>query len=306
MKYFCTRFLILWLFFSLTLAAVALELQARITREEFAEFYGVLIIEEEFEDLEFDDVFDSCFDPITAKPRRDEIFSVRSPYFKPDILKKKKEEKQQIAEEKPEQNDFKNVYNVELSPKPEPKKNPFKDKLLTANKLIESGSNLDQAGYILSELEPEASEDPVNLSNIAKLYIKKGDNKKAIELLDKARQLDPDDYKLLYTYGVTLYKDNQLDLAEISLFRTIQLKPDFMYAHYNLGNVYYKKEQYKKALDSFKKAMELAPQKADIYFNIAITLEQLGYQDIAAKFYQKTLELNPNDKDAFKAIQRLN
>lgn len=276
------------------LNSIALELKARVTREEFAEFYGILIIEDDFKELNLNEIFSYDFDPISGKLNRDELFSVRSPYFKP--LKSPKKEKKPLT---PETENFQQVHEFSLA-----KKTPertFKDKLIEANNLIKSGQSTD-----LSELEVEAQTSAVNLSNIAKLYIKKGNILKALDLLKQARELAPEDYKILYTYAITLYKNKQLTLAEIYLLETSKLKPDFMFAHYNLGNLYYKKKSYKKALDSFKKAMELSPNKPDIYFNIAITLEQLGYNEIAERFYRKCLDLNPADDGAYKAIKRLN
>ncbi|OGI01616.1 MAG: hypothetical protein A2Y25_05600 [Candidatus Melainabacteria bacterium GWF2_37_15] len=301
MRKFPVKIFILFFFItSLTFNVYAADFNVRITREEFADFYGVLIIEEEYKDLPMDDIFSSSFDPITGKLKKDEIFSVRSPYFDPDIFKRQKKEKLQITEENTEEQEFKNVYNVKLSTKPVVQKNSFKEKLLAANNLIKVGKPAD-----LSELEKEAGNNPVNISNIAKLYIKTGNEQKALELLQQAKELAPDDYKILYTYGVTLYKNGQIDLAESNLVKITQVKPDFMYAHYNLGNIYYKKKEYKNALDSFKKAMELAPDNADIYFNLAIALEMLGHKDLAIKFYSKCLELKPDDNEAYKSLQRL-
>ncbi len=284
------------------ITAFAADFNVRITREEFADFYGILIIEENFKGLSLDGVFSSGFDPLSGKLKRDEIFSVRSAYFKPDIFKKKEKEKPGIPENYGEN---KGIYNVRLSSKPEIIKKTFKDNLLAAKNIIESGKNPGQAEEILMALEKTSDNNPVNISNIAKLYLKGGNRPRALELLKRAKELAPDDYKILYTYGIALYKNDELNRAEVLLLEITRIKPDFMYAHYNLGNIYYKRKEYKKALDSFEKAMELAPDKADIYFNIAITLEQLGYSDMASRFYSKCLELNPDDDEAFKALQRL-
>lgn len=274
----------------------ALEFNLRVSREEFAEFYDTLIIEQDFKELSMDDVLSSSFDPTTGKLNNN-IFSARSPYFDPNAFKK---------EERIEEPEYKSVYNIKLAAAPSMKQSgtSFKQKLLDANKLAASGSNKQQVWEILAGLEHDAEDDAVNLSNIATVYIKTGNNTKALDLLNKAKQLAPDNYKILYTYGITLYKTNNLSLAESNLLRVTQLKSDFMYAHYNLGNVYYKQKEYTKALNSFKKAMELAPDNSNIYYNIAITLDRLGHKDLAQKFYNKCLSLNPNDKDAFKAVQK--
>ncbi len=307
MKKLSIKLLLLFCCLGLTLNTLAVELKARVTREEFAEFYGTLIIEEIFTELNLDDIFTSNFDMAAGTLRRDDLFSVRSPYFEPNILKKAENpkppmQKQGKNKERPEDNI---IQNIKLNEREELQKNTFKIKLNAANKIIDTGKNFDQAKSILDSLRDEAGDNNVNLTNIAKLYLKIDENNTAIELLKKATDLEPNDHKILYTYAIALYKNDELNLAEINLSQITKIKPDFMYAHYNLGNLYYKKKEYKKAIDSFKQAMKLAPDKSDIYFNIAITLEQLGYKDMAVKFYQKCLELNPADDEAYKALQRL-
>ena len=213
--------------------AVAADLKVRITREDFADFYGVLIIEENFKDLYLDEIFFNNFNPVTGILEQDELFSVRSPEFKPNILTRLKKEKP----EEPQTRAFKGIYNVRLSSK------PFNERLLDVNNMIKRGSDNDKAIFKLHELEKKTNNNPLNISNIAKLYLKMGKTQKALSLLKQARELSPDDFKILYIYGVTLYKKGQLDLAEESLKKITLIKPDFMYAHYNLGNLYYKRKE---------------------------------------------------------------
>ena len=306
----------------------------RVTRENFAEFYDILIIQDEIKNILIEEIYFDSFDLATGKLKQDEIFSVRNNKFEPGIFNYIKKKNSQIFKE-PEgyegHEGFEKIeeytggiYNIQLSNKNSGQKkqdtkmiarlysmqethkktiSDFRKKLEKANNIIKTGKNFDNAKKILLELEE--NNNPINLSNIAKLYLKMNEFQKAGELLEQAKNLSPNDFKILYTYAICLYKNNKFDLAEENLIKITEIKPNFMYAHYNLGNIYYKEKKYHKAIDSFKKAMELNPKKADTYFNIALTLEMLDYKELAEKFYSKCLELNPKDKEALKAIKKI-
>ncbi len=298
----------------------------RVTREEFAGFHDTLVIENENIEIDLEKLYFSNFDLNTGSLNYDEIFSVKNPKFEPDIfsrLQQKKEKEIVITPQK--RHDHSGIHNIALygsriaskTQNPDPKKraeinlfsdsnrNEFSEKLKKAAGLIKNQKDSPEIQQILLELERIAY-NAQNLSNIAKLYIRKGNTQKAYELLERAEKISPDNFKILYTYAICLYKHNDFAGAEKKLKKVMLLKPDFMHAYYNLGNIYYKEKNYHKAIDCFKKAMELAPEKADIYFNIALTLEMLDYKKLAKKFYSKCLELDPADKEALKALQKLN
>ena len=297
----------------------------RITREKFAKFVDTLLIEDKNRQINLENIYFNNFDLSTGKLKNDEIFSVKSPKFEPDIFTKKQKQKEKTIENS---EDFSgsNIYNISLSgssPSPENhasatkdtsasdffyklNNDDFKEKLKKTASLIKTEGNTDKTRQMLSELEKKVNNNTVNLSNIAKLYIKAGEIQKACKLLEKAEIISPDDFKILYTHAICLYKQNNLTMAKEELKKVAEMKPDFMYAYYNLGNIYFKEKNYHEALDSFKKAMELTPNNEDVYFNIAVTLEMLDYKEIAKKFYSKCLELNPKDKGALQALENLN
>lgn len=305
-------------------------LKATVTREEFADFYETLVIEQEVEEIDIGEVNLQNFTLANGKLNfvQDELFSMRNPRFGRDIYVKKQQEKQRKAQREEERTryGYNSVTNVKISEARRGvsvplssyeaksalesitapnKENEFEEKLKMAANLLEKDKSSSEARQELLELENEAGESGIKLSNVAKLYIKIGENGRANDLLTRAEELSPRNYKVAYTRAVFLYKNNDLDGAEPVLVRVSQLKPNFMYAHYNLGNIYYRQQEYKKAIESFKKAMELAPENADIYFNIGMTLEALEQRELARKFYSKALELNPDDKEASKAVERL-
>ncbi len=299
------------------------QLKARITREEFAEFHDILIIENKNVELEIEDIYFSNFDLNTGVLNYDEIFSVKSPEFKPEIFTGK--QKETVTTTAAPEYKRSNINNIALSgsktfsgqSKVQVKtsesnlfknlgQSEFRERLKKAAKLIKTRGEPAEIQQALVELETIADNKAENLSNIAKLHIRAGNMQKACGLLEKAETLAPEDFKVVYTHAVCLYKYNKFIKAEEKLKKVVSLNPDFMYAYYNLGNIYYKNKDYNKAIDFFKKAMELAPGKANVYFNIALTLEQMNYTELAKKFYSKCLEIDPLDKEALKALENLN
>lgn len=282
----------------------------RITREKFAKFHSTLIIPEENIKIDLEEVYFSNFDFLTGDLVYDEIFSMRSPKFEPDISKKQGEKTYAKNTSMPENINIINLSGSKIASNNKPflvsSSNEFQQKIKKAARMVTTEANFFQVRQLLSELEKTAGNNTLNLSNLAKLYMKTGNPEKACELLKHAEKIAPNNYKIIYTYAICLYKKNNLDLAEQKLKEVASIKPDFMYAYYNLGNVYYKGKNYNKALGAFKKAMSLSPGFTDIYFNIALTLEQLNYKEFAKKFYQKCLETNPKDRGALRALERMN
>lgn len=301
-------------------------INVRITREEFAEIHDTLIIENENKKIKIKDLYFSSFDLMTGDLISDEIFSVKSPKFEPGIFSRMQQEEKQeskIVSAPTKQKNNDGIHNIKLSSNIDnrrksnqnnqdskdlssPVQKSFLIKLKNTALLIKNNEKTIDINNNLEELIKLSEGKPQNLSNIARLYIKINELDKACELLQKAEESSPDDYKVVYTYATCLYKNKNFELAEQKLKKVTALKPDFMYAYYNLGNIHFKKKDYHAAIDSFKKAMGLAPEKADVYFNIGLTLEMLDYRELAKKFYTKCLQLNPMDKGAIKALKKLN
>ena len=279
----------------------------RITREKFAEFHNTLIIPEEDIRINLEEIHFDNFDLLTGDLVYDEMFSMRSHKFEPDIFKKQ-EEKVYTSNKSMQGNiNTINLSGTKISSnmKKTAVSGEFQRKIKKAASMVKSGASVLQVEPILAELEKMSVNDSVKLSNVAKLYMKAGNPEKACEVLQHAEILDPNNYKILYTHAICLYKMNKLDVAEHKLKKVAALQPDFMYAYYNLGNIYYKGKKYHKALDAFKQAMSLSPGIPDIYYNIGLTLEQLNHREFARKFYQKCLQINPKDSGALRAIERL-
>lgn len=80
---------------------------------------------------------------------------------------------------------------------------------------------------------------------------------KALEYIEKAAELKPDNGYILDSLGWVYYKRGELDLAVEHLEHSISLEPNDPYIHSHLGDVYFDLGRYPEALNSYRKAFEL-------------------------------------------------
>jgi len=129
----------------------------------------------------------------------------------------------------------------------------------------------------------------------------KQDNENAIELFNKALEVDPD-YALAYAglgdaYGQRFDKfgfpaswlDSTITVSE----KAIVIDPSSAEAYKALGLAYYGKGWYRKALEANHKAVELNPSYWVAVGNIGWMNWEIGEFDEALQWAKKTLEVNP-------------
>ena len=64
---------------------------------------------------------------------------------------------------------------------------------------------------------------------------------RAMDAIEKASLLAPNDARILYNLGVLYGQNNNIDLGISALEKTISVKPDYLDAHYGLGLFYHQK-----------------------------------------------------------------
>ncbi len=82
----------------------------------------------------------------------------------------------------------------------------------------------------------------------------------AMEALEKAFKLNPDDAEVLNNYAYTLYLNRMFNDAIDKYKRALEIQPDYPEANYNLALAYSRVGKYQLALQHWKKVIELSPQ----------------------------------------------
>jgi len=143
----------------------------------------------------------------------------------------------------------------------------------------------------LKRLSPRG--DVVSLNNQAEALL--GTNpKKALDILEKAIELDPN-YALAYSNRGYIYLElKEYRKAMQDLNKAIELDPNYAGTYNNRGSAYYKLKQSTKAIQDYNKAIELDPSYAGTYYNRGLAYTDLKQYSKAIQDYTKAIELDPS------------
>ena len=94
----------------------------------------------------------------------------------------------------------------------------------------------------------------------------------------KAHQEKPNDPKISYNLGNSLYKQGDYEKALQNYSRLIEQKPDSSMnqnTNYNMGNVLFRMNKLEESIVAYKKALELDPSDMDSKFNLEFVREKI-------------------------------
>ena len=124
--------------------------------------------------------------------------------------------------------------------------------------------------------------------------------KKAIELLNKAIELDPDYTEAYWIRGHIYYDLKRRDRAIQDHDKAIELNPQYGYSYLNRGKDYFFRKQYLKAIQSYNKLIELHPNFILSYINRGDAYVALEQYIKAIESYNKAIELDPKDSHIYE------
>lgn len=114
---------------------------------------------------------------------------------------------------------------------------------------------------------------------------------KALELLDKALQLEPENAVNWGLKGLALLELKQYEKALLSLHKSIELDPELIWTYTTLGEALYNLERYSEALEYFNKTLKQKPDDVDTLALKGATLRLLGKHKKATESLKKALIL---------------
>jgi serine/threonine protein kinase/Tfp pilus assembly protein PilF len=101
-----------------------------------------------------------------------------------------------------------------------------------------------------------------------------GEYERAMEMLNKALTIAPDNAIALLELGLVYLLDGKLELSRNTFETAIEKRPGFWQGHSYLGFYYYSTGEYEKAVDQYQKIIELIPHS------------DVGYKKLAAVYLQ--------------------
>jgi len=133
---------------------------------------------------------------------------------------------------------------------------------------------------------------------------------KAVEWIDRAIAIAPDNPAVHCNRGIALKELGQFEAAIASYDRAIALKPDFAKAYYNRGVALKELKRLDAAVRSYEEAAALDPDFAEAHYNLGVVLQELRRFDAACASYRRAIAGKPDFADAFSnlgaALEELN
>ena len=242
---------------------------------------------------------------------------------------KENKEMQEIKEELQEQeNDFiSNNYSTEVE---EAKENPESDSetkeenlepqnsaedreknkkkletiLIEANILKNSGKFEQYEKKLIEGLAID-DESLEILKPLSELYFTLGNYKKALSLLKKVSEKDPNDHKAIWQIWEIYFMAGYNQTAELLVEKAINLKNDNPKYYLTMVEIFYNTNRSWEALAYMEKIVKLRPTNPKYLLATAELYEQIGDLDNAKKYYFNVLEYEQNNEKAKAKIREL-
>jgi predicted O-linked N-acetylglucosamine transferase (SPINDLY family) len=141
------------------------------------------------------------------------------------------------------------------------------------------------------------------------LFLEKGSNEDALEILSLAIEIDPNVASYHSNRGLALKELNLLNEAVESFDKAIALNPAYAEAYSNRGAALRRLKLLFDAVASCEKAIELNPSLVEAYSNLGLALQALNKLNDAVLYFDKAISLQPNYAQAYSnrgnALQEL-
>ena len=150
--------------------------------------------------------------------------------------------------------------------------------------------------YYKKAIEADPFQAPFH-SNLASLYLNKGNLDQAVEELYRAYLIRPQELNHVDRLANAYLQKGDLEKALYFSRKTIGLNPSEPGYYNNLGAVLSKKGMYEEAINTFKKAIEINPKEPIYLDNLTKLYLSLGRYDELIPYYKKLIDLDPSVAD---------
>lgn len=131
--------------------------------------------------------------------------------------------------------------------------------------------------------------------NLAIVYVKNQEPKKAIETARRALDYVQDDYTVYYIAGTACMALKSFQEAVEFFEKALELNPEHSQLYNNLGTCYVTVGNLDKAYENFIKASSIDSENSITYFNIASILQLQNKHEQACEYFEKAYLIEPQD-----------
>ncbi len=189
----------------------------------------------------------------------------------------------------------------------------FEEAVYLQTRIYQSLGKIDKAIDLLKKhTAAELNQSQFFYALLSSLYQARGENHSAISLMETAVGKYPDNYQLLFEYGLLLEKNDMYMQALAVMERVLELQPDHAEALNYIGYTWADKNMHlEKALEYILRANELKPDNGFIIDSLGWAYYRLGDFQQAVKELERSLALMPDDPhiydhlgDAYRSLNR--
>lgn len=150
------------------------------------------------------------------------------------------------------------------------------------------------ASRLYTTLLKEKPDDKDLLARLGNVYIKSGEDEKALPVFQKIREKNPGDLEVLLTLGGIYRRIKKYDDSVEVLNEALVSGAKREQVYYNLGFTYKFMERYEDAIDCFETVVTLNPVDVLAYNHLGTIYESKGDHDAAIAAYLKGLKIDQN------------
>ncbi len=157
--------------------------------------------------------------------------------------------------------------------------------------------------------EENRTQARADLEEGKQLYLNDQDEK-AVEILQKAVNLDPDLAEASFRLGLAYVAVGKEQEAEDAYKKAVEKYKKYLAdngkdteARYNMGQAYAGLHLYSEAVREYRQATRLKDDDADMFYDLGTALTKLAQYDEAAAAFSKALEIDPNNTRAQDSLE---
>jgi tetratricopeptide (TPR) repeat protein len=152
----------------------------------------------------------------------------------------------------------------------------------------------DEALQVLDRAVQLKPDDVELRRNMGNALLKAGRSGEALRCFQRVVELNPRDADAAYKAGVLLKEEGRLDEALVYLDRSADAQPDHAPVFATRGFVRASLGRYQPAIDDYERAIRLDPEHAHACANLGNVLRALGHPEKALVWYDRSLAVKPD------------